>query len=75
MNENIELNEIENEETEEMETYQMSTGFAMLIGAGLAIAGERVFKLAKSKYTEFKEKMKSKKISDDEEIEDEDEEA
>lgn len=41
---------------EEEERSGMSTGLAVLIGAGLALAGAKAFKFAKKKYEEFKAK-------------------
>lgn len=60
-NEKMELVEVENNEEPEVveERSGMSTGLAMLIGAGLALAGAKVAKFAKKKYDEVKAKKES----------------
>lgn len=58
---NVMVSEVTNEEPEQFEESSgISTGMAMLIGAGLALAGAKVLKHAKNAYGRFKEKQKSK---------------
>lgn len=64
---NYEENEIAEVENDEVETKEsgMSTGVAMLIGAGLTIATGGLIKLGKKLYTAYKAKKESKKTEDD----------
>lgn len=64
---NHEENEIAEVENDEVETNEsgMSTGVAMLIGAGLTIATGGLIKLGKKLYTAYKAKKESKKTEDD----------
>lgn len=64
---NYEENEIAEVENDEVETNEsgMSTGVAMLIGAGLTIATGGLIKLGKKLYTAYKAKKESKKTEDD----------
>lgn len=71
---NYEENEIAEVENDEVETKEsgMSTGVAMLIGAGLTIATGAVVKLGKKLITAYKAKKESKKAEseDYEDVED-----
>ena len=66
-----EIAEIENDEVG-LEDSGMSTGMAMLIGAGLAIATGGLIKLGKKLYMAYKAKKESKKAQEEdyEEVED-----
>ena len=65
-----EIAEIENDEVG-LEDSGMSTGVAMLIGAGLTIVTAAVVKLGKKLYTMYKAKKESKKAEEDyEEVDD-----
>lgn len=66
-----EIAEIENDEVG-LEDSGMSTGVAMLIGAGLAIATGGLIKLGKKLYMAYKAKKESKKAEEEdyEEVED-----
>ena len=68
MNENeiMEVNEVTEEQPEviEEERSGMSTGLAVLIGAGLALAGAKAFKFAKGKYAVLKAKREAAKNTD-----------
>ena len=66
---------VEDEEIVEEEKPVMSTGMAMLLGAGLAFAGAKVFKFAKGAYAktkskrdELKTKIKSKVVDITDEV-------
>ena len=63
--------EVENDEVG-LEDSGMSTGMAMLIGAGLAIATGGLIKLGKKLYMAYKAKKESKKAEEEdyEEVED-----
>ena len=71
---NYEENEIAEVENDEVETKEsgMSTGVAMLIGAGLTIATGGLIKLGKKLYMAYKAKKESKKAEEEdyEEVED-----
>ena len=71
---NYEENEIAEVENDEAETKEsgMSTGVAMLIGAGLTIATGGLIKLGKKLYMAYKAKKESKKAEEEdyEEVED-----
>ena len=73
-NMNYEENEIAEVENDEVETKEsgMSTGVAMLIGAGLTIATGGLIKLGKKLYMAYKAKKESKKAEEEdyEEVED-----
>ena len=66
-----EIAEVENDEVG-LEDSGMSTGVAMLIGAGLAIATGGLIKLGKKLYMAYKAKKESKKAEEEdyEEVED-----
>lgn len=66
-----EIAEVENDEVG-LEDSGMSTGMAMLIGAGLAIATGGLIKLGKKLYMAYKAKKESKKAEEEdyEEVED-----
>ena len=66
-----EIAEVENDEAETKES-GMSTGVAMLIGAGLTIATGGLIKLGKKLYMAYKAKKESKKAEEEdyEEVED-----
>ena len=59
-----EIAEVENDEVG-LEDSGMSTGMAMLIGAGLAIATGGLIKLGKKLYTAYKAKKESKKAEEE----------
>ena len=71
---NYEENEIAEVENDEVgsEDSGMSTGMAMLIGAGLTIATGGLIKLGKKLYMAYKAKKESKKAEEEdyEEVED-----
>ena len=64
---NYEENEIAEVENDEAETKEsgMSTGVAMLIGAGLTIATGGLIKLGKKLYMAYKAKKESKKAEEE----------
>ena len=64
---NYEENEIAEVENDEAETKEsgMSTGVAMLIGAGLTIATGGLSRLGKKLYTAYKAKKESKKAEEE----------
>lgn len=64
---NYEENEIAEVENDEVETKEsgMSTGVAMLIGAGLTIATGGLIKLGKKLYAAYKAKKESKKAEEE----------
>ena len=66
-----EIAEVENDEVG-LEDSGMSTGMAMLIGAGLAIVTGGLIKLGKKLYMAYKAKKESKKAEEEdyEEVED-----
>ena len=59
-----EIAEVENDEVG-LEDSGMSTGMAMLIGAGLAIATGGLIKLGKKLYMAYKAKKESKKAEEE----------
>ena len=59
-----EIAEVENDEVG-LEDSGMSTGMAMLIGAGLTIATGGLIKLGKKLYTAYKAKKESKKAEEE----------
>lgn len=65
------IDEVENDEVEEKNS-SMSTGVAMLLGAGLTLATTAAVKLGKKLYTMYKAKKEAKKAEkeDYEEVED-----
>lgn len=68
--ENTAIEEVNNDETEEVQDSSgMSTGVAMLIGAGLTIATGGLIKLGKKLVTKYKAKKEAQKAAESEDYE------
>lgn len=68
--ENTAIEEVNNDETEEVQDSSgMSTGVAMLIGAGLTIATGGLIKLGKKLVNKYKAKKEAQKADESEDYE------